>query len=259
MPRKPRIEIPGYYHVLNRGVEQRAVFLTKDDYYTFIDMMCEYADRFDIEIDNYCLMSNHYHILLKIIKPTLSKYMKELGMQYAVYFNNKYNRSGHLWQGRFKSWYITNEIYLYSVMRYIEQNPLKANMVKELKNYPYNSYYYFINPKNMPNCLRGSKIVQDYGSDVAKIEALLSTDVDINELKEIKKASSLIEAPNIDIELDLDRLKEMFEGVVSKAKRDKIVVEAHKLGYSQHKIAKVLGLSQPTINRIIKRYKEGVL
>ncbi len=98
--------------------------------------MCFYSKSYGITVHNYCLMSNHYHLLIEIEQEVLSKYMKQLNSNYAIYFNKKYKRSGHLWQGRFKSWYVTDEAYLYTLMLYIEQNPLKSKEVKELEAIP---------------------------------------------------------------------------------------------------------------------------
>ena len=148
MPRKPRIEIAGYYHIVNRGVEQRTVFLKKEDYEYFEELMCLYAKSSGITLHNYCLMSNHYHLLVEIRQENLSKFMRQLNMNYAIYFNKKYKRSGHLWQGRFKSWYVTDEAYLYALICYIEQNPLKAGIVKELERYSYSSARYFLEGNN---------------------------------------------------------------------------------------------------------------
>jgi len=76
MPRKPRIELPGTYHIVNRGVEQRVVFKEAVDYEHFEELMCFYAKSFNITIHNYCLMSNHYHLLLEIKEENLSKFMR---------------------------------------------------------------------------------------------------------------------------------------------------------------------------------------
>ena len=103
MPRKPRIEIAGYYHIVNRGVEQRVVFKVPDDYEYFEELMCFYMKSYGITLHNYCLMSHHYHLLIETSQENLSKFMKQLNMNYAIYFNKKYKRAGHLWQGRFKS------------------------------------------------------------------------------------------------------------------------------------------------------------
>ena len=258
MPRKPRIEIPGYYHIINRGVEQRVVFKEAQDYEYFEELMCFYTKSFGITLHNYCLMSNHYHLLLEITSENLSKFMRQLGMNYAIYFNKKYTRSGHLWQGRFKSWYITDEAYLYALMCYIEQNPLKANIVKDMKGYPYSSYHYFLNYKEIPECLQKSWIVQNYKDDKKAIEAFLINPVDSVQLQELKTASSLLEAPNVDKKPKVEDLQYIFKNITDIRERNTQIVKAYKKGYSQHMIAKVLELNQATVQRIIKRNDNSI-
>ena len=253
MPRKPRIEIAGYYHIINRGVEQRVIFKEAEDYEYFEELMCFYAKSFGITLHNYCLMSNHYHLLIEIEQENLSKFMRQLNMNYAIYFNKKYKRVGHLWQGRFKSWYVTNEAYLYTLMPYIEQNPLKANMVKDIYEYPYSSYHYFLNYKEIPECLKQSWIVQNHKDDAEAIEAFLTNPVDTAQLQELKKASSLVEAPNSDAQPKEEDLVKIFEKITEIKERNEIIAKAYAQGYSQHMIAKVLGLAQSTVNGIVKR------
>ena len=254
MPRKPRIELAGKYHIVNRGVAQMQVFEEPDEYEYFEELMCLYAKNFGITIHNYCLMSNHYHLLIEITQPNLSKFMRQLNMNYAIYFNKKHKRAGHLWQGRFKSWYVTDEAYLYTLMRYIEQNPLKANMVKDIAHYPYSSYHYFLDHDTMPECLKDSWIAQNHKTDKEAIEALLTQPVDSTQLQELKMASSLVEAPNSDNKPNMQKLQKMFEDITDKKKRNTQILKAIKQGYSQHSIAKVLGMAQSTINGIVKRY-----
>ena len=253
MPRKPRIEIPGYYHIVNRGVEQRNVFLEAYDYEYFEELLCFYLKSYNIVLHNYCLMSNHYHLLVEIEEENLSKFMKQLNANYAIYFNKKYARSGHLWQGRFKSWYVTDEAYLYTLMIYIEQNPLKANMVQTLGEYPYSSYQYFMQSSTVPLCLRKSWIVQNFHTDTDGIKAFLSASVDMGMMQELRKASSLVAAANIDRKPSEEALGKLLTQREDKQKRNIQILQAYKKGYSQHMIAKVLGLSQPTVNGIIKR------
>jgi len=253
MPRKPRIEIAGYYHIINRGVEQRTVFIAKEDYEHFEELMCFYAGDYGITIHNYCLMPNHYHLLIEITNENLSKFMRQLNMNYAIYFNKKYKRTGHLWQGRFKSWYVTDEAYLYTLMCYIEQNPLKAGMVKNLEVYPYSSYHYFLDGKNTPECLQNAWVVQHYQGDKKAIEAFLTAPVDTTQLQELKTASSLVEAPIIDTQPKEEDLVKVFEKIEATQERNIAIANAYRQGYSQHRIAKVLGLNQATVQRIIKR------
>ncbi len=264
MPRKPRIEIPGYYHIINRGVEQRAVFKEAQDYEYFEELMCFYAKSFDITLHNYCLMSNHYHLLLEIKKDeipqargqNLSKFMRQLNMNYSIYFNKKYKRVGHLWQGRFKSWYVIDEAYLYTLMCYIEQNPLKANMVKHIEAYPYSSYHYFLDHKAIPECLKDAWVVQNHKEDREAIEAFLTTPVDSAQLQELKTASSLVEAPNVNHKPKIEDLVKMFEKITDIKERNKQILKAIEEGYSQHRIAKVLGVSQPAVNAVIRRSRK---
>jgi len=253
MPRKPRIEIAGYYHIINRGVDKRVVFKEAEDYEYFEELMCIYAKSFNIILHNYCLMSNHYHLLIEIHQTNLSKFMRQLNANYAIYFNKKYKRSGHLWQGRFQSWYVTDEAYLYTLMLYIEQNPLKAKMVKALEDYPYSSYHYFLDSQNIPECLNKSWIVQNYQRDTEAIKAFLNSSVDTAMLQELKKASSLVEAPNSDKKPDEKKLRKMLLEVKDIKERNTQILKAYQEGYSQHMIAKVLGISQPAVYGVIKR------
>ncbi len=255
MPRRPRIEIAGFYHVINRGIEQRKVFLEKEDYEYFEELMCRYARDYNITIHNYCLMSNHYHLLIEISFPNLSKFMRQLNMNYAIYFNKKYKRSGHLWQGRFKSWFVTDEAYLYTLMCYIEQNPLKADMVKELDEYPYSSYNYFLQDQ-VPECLSSSWIVQNHKNDKQSIIEMLNSPIDTEQLRKLKKAASLVEAPNIDARPKEKELIKMFENIPDIKTRNKTILKVIEQGYSQHMIAKVLGISQPAVNGVVKRNRK---
>ena len=192
MPRKPRIDIPGYYHIINRGVERRVVYGEAEDYEYFIELLCVHAKNYNITVHNYCLMDNHYHLLIQTHEENLSKFMRQINANYAIYFNKKYGRTGHLWQGRYQSWYVTDEAYLYTLILYIEQNPLKANMVQAVEEYPYSSAHFFLGVDNRPECLEGAWIAQNYPDDREAIKAFLESSVDSSHLAELKKASNIL-------------------------------------------------------------------
>ena len=255
MARRPRIEIAGYYHIVNRGVDKMNIFRHSDDYEYFEELMCLHMKSYGITLHNYCLMSNHYHLLIETSTDNLSKFMRQFNMNYAIYFNKKYKRVGHLWQGRFKSWFVTDDGYLYTLMLYIEQNPLKANMVKTLEAYPYSSYHYFLQ-KEIPECLQNSWIVQNHGNDHEAIQVMLNSKLDTSILQELKKASYLVEAPNVDKKLDIEKLTKMLTNHKDLKERNSKIVKAYEQGYSQHMIAKVLGISQPAVYGVIKRSRE---
>ena len=251
MPRLPRIEIPGYYHIVNRGVERRKVFHSDEDFEYFLNLIIESSILHNVIIHNYCLMDNHYHLLLELKDENLSRFMQNINSSYANYFNKKYQRSGHLWQGRFKSWYVTSEAYLFTLIRYIEYNPIKAKIVKSLKDYKYSSYHQFFN--NIPDFLQNSWIVDNYKDDIDSIERFFESEISLEDLNEMQKASSLVETSLNKKELDEKYLINLFKDITDIKQRNKNILEAYKKGYSQYKIAKVLNVSQPAIAGVIKR------
>ena len=258
MPRRPRIDMVGYYHVLNRGVEQRVIYLDDEDFQTFLEILCTGCQLYNIQLHAYVLMSNHYHLLIETKDENLSRFMKHLNASYAIYFNKKYKRSGHLWQGRFKSWYVTDEAYLYVLVGYIENNPVKANMVPALGEYEYSSYLSFIGKRAPIVCLQESFVFVDFATEQER-EEFLQCSVDERLLDEIKKASSLVVTSIKSKEHLLEDLHKMFENTEENKKRDEVIFQAYEEGFSQYQIAEVLGYSQAYINKIVKRMRVVVI
>ena len=141
MARPLRIEFKGaLYHILSRGNEQRNIFFGDDDYRIFLGVLEEMSERFEVDIFAYVLMSNHYHLLIRTNQDNLSKSMQWVGTTYTRRFNLKHFRSGHLFQGRFKSILVQNDAYLMQLSCYIHRNPLRAGLVKRLADYRWSSY-----------------------------------------------------------------------------------------------------------------------
>ena len=113
MPRKERYAEAGCYHIINRGVERRDVYLEAEDYSFFLDLMLKFAKDYKIIIHAFCLMTNHYHLLIETKQTNLSKAIQFLNDKYAKYFNKKYARTGHLWQGRYKSYPLFDDAHFY--------------------------------------------------------------------------------------------------------------------------------------------------
>ncbi len=135
-----------YYHVFTRGNEKRVIFTCERDYYHFMDKFKEALDRYAVDVICYCLMSNHFHLVLKEKgQRGISRLMHDLSLSYAKYFNIKYGRTGYLYENRFKAKFIDTNSYLVLLSKYIHLNP--AVMVKsigELENYPWSSYAEYI-------------------------------------------------------------------------------------------------------------------
>ena len=196
-------------------------------------------------------MNNHYHLLIELHKENLSRFMRYLNGTYAIYFNKKYQRSGHLWQGRFKSWYVTNEAYLFTLIRYIEYNPIKAKIVDKLEYYPYSSYQYFF--KQVPEYLQESWLYKNYKDDINSIKRFFESEISTEDLNELQKASSLVETNGIKKELDDEYLIHIFKDIKEINKRNLIIIDVINEGYSQHRIAKVLNISQTAVYKIVKK------
>lgn len=145
MPRLARIIIPNFpYHILNRGNNKEIIFLENEDFEFFLRQIKKYKEKFGIKIYHYCIMPNHHHFLLKSSSvEDMVKFMHGLMLVYAQYIQYKYNKVGHIWQGRYKSSLIETEEYLIQCAYYIEDNPRRAGLVRDLKEWLWSSYQFY--------------------------------------------------------------------------------------------------------------------
>ena len=243
MPRRVRINIAGYYHIINRGVEKRNVFLEKEDKDKFLGILCKEFEIYDAVLHSYILMDNHYHLLIQTNKSNLSDLMRQVNSKYAMYFNKKYDRVGHLWQDRFKSWYIQNENYLWVLFKYIELNPIKANIVDEFGKY-YRSFVYDILNKKVLKCAKESIFLK---KDILKYLDIELSENELNVLKKIQKESLKIKVFD-DEKKDISKyLKKEYS---NKEERNKAIIYAYKQGFKKSEIARFLGISLSLISKI---------
>ena len=142
MPRRARISMPGIpWHIIQRGNNRSACFYAEEDYRLYLDHLKEQADKYGCAVHAYVLMTNHVHLLLTPEKEnSAALLMKNLGQRYVQYINRTYRRSGTLWEGRFRSCLTQTEDYVLACYRYIELNPVRANMVNHPRAYPWSSY-----------------------------------------------------------------------------------------------------------------------
>ena len=142
MPRKPRFYLPGVpVHLVQRGHCRDPIFFDRQDYVTYLHWVKVSSTKYDIAIHAFVLMTNHVHILVTPKNgPEISLFMQFIGRRYVPYINHKYGRSGSLCEGRYKASLVQEEDYFLKVMRYIELNPVRANMVDALGHYRWSSY-----------------------------------------------------------------------------------------------------------------------
>ena len=141
MARPFRIEYRGaIYHVTSRGDGREDIYLSDQDRYAFLDLLGKCCSRFDWVVYAYCLMSNHYHLVLETLEPNLSQGMRQLNGVYTQYFNRSHSRVGHVFQGRFKAILVDKDAYLLELSRYVVLNPVRANMVRSVRDWRFSSY-----------------------------------------------------------------------------------------------------------------------
>jgi putative transposase len=142
MARLPRLSLPGCaQHVIQRGNNREACFYAEADYKAYLAFLKDAATKHQVAIHAFVLMTNHVHLLLTPgDQQGVSRMMQSLGRRYVQYFNFTYGRTGTLWEGRYKSTLVDADNYLLTVYRYIELNPVRANMVSHASDYPWSSY-----------------------------------------------------------------------------------------------------------------------
>ena len=141
MARPLRIEFAGaLYHVTSRGDRQEDIYLDDQDRENYLEVLHEVCERFNWVIHAYCLMTNHYHLLIETPDGNLSKGMRHLNGVYTQRYNRKVKRVGHVFQGRYKAILVQKESYLLELARYIVLNPVRARMVRSAKDWPWSSY-----------------------------------------------------------------------------------------------------------------------
>lgn len=141
MSRPLRIEFPGaWYHVMNRGRRREDIFLQPADYATFLNIVRESVERWNVKVAAYCLLSNHYHLLLQTPEGNLARCMRHINGVYTQHFNRTHQQDGQLFRGRYKAVLIEADSHLLEVLRYIHRNPLGANLDRQLEDYPWSSH-----------------------------------------------------------------------------------------------------------------------
>jgi len=169
MSRPLRISYPGaFYHVTSRGNEKRNVFLSAQDRKRFLEYIESAREKYGAIIHCYCLMSNHYHLLLETPNSNLSGIMHHINSSYTTYFNIKRSRSGHLFQGRYKAILVDREAYLLELSRYIHMNPVRAKMAQSPWDYKWSSCAAYTGGEEAPLWLERSHVLSLFGKNPNK-------------------------------------------------------------------------------------------
>ncbi len=171
MARPLRLEFEGaWYHVLNRGANRQKTFYEDADYKNFLSLVAACHATWGIETHAYCLMPNHYHLLVKTPRGNLSRAMRHLNGVYTQRFNKVHQRDGALFRGRYKAILVDADSYLLQVARYIHLNPVKANLTQKPQDYKWSSYRSYLNPVQKPHFLQSNDLLNFFGTTVNGLE-----------------------------------------------------------------------------------------
>ena len=179
MARPLRIQYAGaYYHVMNRGNRREDIFITDQDRKVFLDALADSCETYQIKLISYVLMSNHFHLLVQTPRANLSEFMRHFLVTYTVRFNRRNGRTGHVFQGRFKSLLVDEDEYLLPLSRYIHLNPIRTRRFEKaasskkceyLKKYPWSSFPGYCYLKNRTKNIDYGWFLSNYfGEDTAK-------------------------------------------------------------------------------------------
>jgi putative transposase len=278
MARPLRIEYDGaLYHVTSRGNERKAIFKTDADRKLFLDTLAQVTKRFHWVCHAYCLMKNHYHLVIETPDGNLSKGMRQLNGVYTQDYNKRHRRVGHLFQGRFKGILVQKDSHFLEVCRYVVLNPVGAKTISHPRLYKWSSYRATAGTTQAHPCLTTDEILNHFGHrktvarqkyrefvqdgigsssiwDELKAQSLLGLEgfaeglrhlvTDKQQIREIPKGQRFAGRPTL--------VKLFAQRSLGKRKRDQLIAKAvSNFGYSQMELASFLDLHYSTISRIL--------
>ena len=212
MSRPLRIQYAGaWYHVMNRGRRGQEVFSEKNDYNAFIDILKELVEDYNVKIAAYCLMTNHYHLLLQTPDANISRSMRHLNGVYTQSFNRIHHCDSPLFRGRFKSILVDADSYLLELLRYIHRNPLEAGLVDNLSKYAWSSHKGYLSSAKKWDWLNKNYVLSLFSKNRAESISKYKKFVSKETLKEISQILARKNLPAIlGTKNFVDKIKEIF-------------------------------------------------
>lgn len=278
MARPLRIEYEGaVYHVTSRGNGRQDIYVNDEDRHAFLEVLGDVVERLNWTCHAYCLMSNHYHLLIDTPDANLSRGMRHLNGVYTQGFNRRHGRVGHVLQGRFKSILVEKDSYLLELARYVVLNPVRAKMVRSARDWPWSSYGATSGQQGPLSFLTTDWILAQFGGERKGATAsyrkfvkqgrdvgvwyelrggvLMGSEGFVEEMAPLLRDSALQkEIPQRERLVSRPSLNELFAGSETKADRNERIYEATRIHeYTLSELQEYLGLHYSTISRIASR------
>jgi REP element-mobilizing transposase RayT len=282
MARPLRIEYPGaVYHITSRGNAREPIFIEGEDRQDFLKILSDTIERYNWLCHAFCLMGNHYHLLIETIDPSLSGGMRQLNGIYTQSFNRRHSRVGHIFQGRYKAVLVQRDAHLLELCRYVVLNPVRAKMVKKPGDWIWSSYQAtaydaitvawlttdWILGQFAPNKKMARKRYQDFVKkgisketspwDDLKGQVFFGSKEFIRSVQEMKaEDQNITEVPKVQRYVDRVSLGDLFQDVKDKPCRNAKVWAAYfQYGYKMKEIADFLSIHYTTVSKIINKKK----
>lgn len=284
MARPLRIEFPGaLYHVTTRGNARRAIFKSDSDRWRFLEVLDDTAERHHWLVHAYCLMPNHYHLLVETPEGNLSAGMRRLNGVYTQRFNHRNNQVGHLFQGRFKAILVEKDAYFLELCRYIVLNPVRGGLVSAPGDFAWSNYRSMMGLAPSPACLVKKAVLSRFSDDGKRAreayqrfvqqgmggksplesvqdQCLLGGDGFVERhRRHIQDMAGHGEISRENRFLGRPPLEDLFSKAETKAQRHQSIAAAHlEYGYTQQDISRHLDIHYSTVSRIVKKAKDRV-
>lgn len=251
MARNPRKKsVNGIYHIIIRGINRQIIFEDKDDKIQYLKTLKRYKAISKYKLYGYCLMDNHIHLLCKEIDESISNVVKRISSSYVHWYNAKYERSGHLFEGRFKSETVEEVRYFLTVLRYIHQNLLKAGVSKSVLNCKWTSIREYL---DKPNLVDTELALQLFSHDEKKaIELFKAYSCGLNKENglEIKNSVKIADQEVLEIMRSLGIPNSSSLQQMNKKDRDKLLKKLKEIeGVTIRQVARITGISKSVVQR----------
>ncbi len=256
MPRRPRImSSTGIYHIILRSVNQHLIFEEDSDYQKFLYILSDCKMKYDIKVYAYCLMDNHIHLLLNSPADKLPSLFQSLGSKFVKWYNNKYLRTGHLFQDRYYSTTIENERAFLAAIVYIHNNPVKANICRYPSEYRWSSYNaYYGQKNNLIETNLADRIAGNRDSLLRFFSRPINNTYDELFANDHRKQKLFItDEKALEVFISTSKLTSTSEvNHLNKVQRNRLVHNLRAKGLTVKQIARLMDISETTVKRLSK-------
>jgi REP element-mobilizing transposase RayT len=277
MTRPLRLQFPGaLYHVTSRGNRRSHIYRDDSDRIAWLGVLALVCERYHCVVHSFCLMSNHFHLMLETVEPNLARAMRHLNGEYTQHFNRRHHTVGHLFQGRYKAILVQKESYLLELSRYIVLNPLRAKMVDRVEEWPWSSHRYYLGDGPAPPWLERDWLLSQFGScrtqAVAAYLAFVAAGIDrasplletrhqvllgdddfVSEHQHLQQSEELVETLRVEraaVALSLGEYRSRFPD------RTEAMARAYlSMAFTMPMIAVAFGVSAKTVGRAVRAWE----